>query len=133
MYVEMICKRFVNRNIRYGGLFMEDIQVRKATNDIEVRYLITDCGIPIPEIATWLDFESQRSPLTGKTYAYAICVFLRFLRKYNLNFKKDVNRITIEEYCKQLVFAATPVTQIHSPLPYKGLNKHLTAIKNMYK
>lgn len=112
---------------------MDSIQVEKATNDVEVRYVITDCGIPIPEVATWLDFESQRSPLTGRTYAYAICVFFRFLREYHLDFKTDVTTATIEEYCKQLVFAATPVTQIRSTLPYKGLNKHLTAIKNMYK
>ncbi|BDZ31847.1 tyrosine-type recombinase/integrase [Lactiplantibacillus sp. WILCCON 0030] len=112
---------------------MNNIQVKKATNDIEVRYVVTRNAIPIPSVALWLDWESMRSPLTGKAYAYCICSFFRFLDKYQLDFRKDVTRSTIEEYLKQLIFASTPVTQIKSQIPYKGLQKHLTAIKNLYK
>ena len=74
---------------------MNNIQVQKATNAIEVKYAVTRNAIPISSIALWLGWESMRSPLTGKTYAYCICSFLRFLDKYRLDFQKDVTRSTI--------------------------------------
>lgn len=107
-------------------------KVEKATSVNEIRYVVAVNGIPIPEIALWLDWESIRSPLTGRTYAYAICSFLNYLGKHKLNFINDVSRKTLEEYFKYLVYGVSPLIQIQSSIPFNSLKKHQTAIKNLY-
>lgn len=59
----------------------DNLLVEIAKGENELRYLITDNGIPIPEVALWLDLASLNSYLTGERYAYALLKYLRFLKR----------------------------------------------------
>ena len=112
---------------------MEKYRVEKAMFGSELRYLVTEEGIPIPEICLWLDWESIRSPLTGRTYAFCVCSYLRYLSKFKLDYKNQVTRKVIEEYLKFLIFGEVTLINLRSNVTYNSLKKQLTVIKSFYR
>ncbi|CUB58274.1 hypothetical protein BN2127_JRS10_04461 [Bacillus subtilis] len=78
----------------------DNLLVEIAKGESELRYLITDNGIPIPEVDLWLDLASLNSYLTGERYGYALLKYLRFLKRKIMDFRKVQNKGTIEEYVK---------------------------------
>ncbi|HVI20951.1 MAG TPA: hypothetical protein VM660_02770 [Bacillus sp. (in: firmicutes)] len=66
------------------------VEIAKDSNDL--RYMITEKGIPIQDACLWLDLVSVNSYLTGERYAYALMRYFRFLRKIGLRISKIFNK-----------------------------------------
>ncbi|WP_237749899.1 hypothetical protein P5487_011115 [Bacillus amyloliquefaciens] len=84
----------------YCGLELR-VELAKAKNDL--RFMITDNGIPIHDACLWLDFVSLNSYLTGERYAYALLHFFRFLKTNKIHYRDVVDKTVIEEYVKDLL------------------------------
>ncbi|MRC29448.1 tyrosine-type recombinase/integrase [Bacillus thuringiensis] len=110
----------------------DNLLVEIAKGENELRYLITDNGIPIPEVALWLDLASLNSYLTGERYAYALLKYLRFLKRKNMDFRKVQNKGTIEEYVKYLMGFREQIINIEAPLTFTAIQTNLTPIKQFY-
>lgn len=57
------------------------LRVELAKDNNDIRYMITENGIPIQDPCLWLDLVSINSFLTGERYAYALLRYLRFLKE----------------------------------------------------
>ncbi|TCW47590.1 hypothetical protein EC917_12462 [Bacillus thuringiensis] len=110
----------------------DNLLVEIAKGENELRYLITDNGIPIPEVALWLDLASLNSYLTGERYAYALLKYLRFLKRKNMDFREVQNKGTIEEYVKYLMGFREQIINIEAPLTFTAIQTNLTPIKQFY-
>lgn len=71
------------------------IRVEIAKNGDDLRYMITEEGIPIQDACLWLDFVSMNSYLTGERYAYALLRFFRYLKAIYLLFRYKLNNLLL--------------------------------------
>lgn len=63
----------MKENQEHYGIYIE-----QAKDNNDLRYMITENGIPIQDACLWLDFISMNSYLTGERYAYALLRYFRF-------------------------------------------------------
>ncbi|PGE01472.1 tyrosine-type recombinase/integrase [Bacillus pseudomycoides] len=110
----------------------DNLLVEIAKGENKLRYLITNDGIPIPEISLWLDLVSINSYLTGERYAYALLRYLSFLKSKNIDFREVQNKGTIEEYVKYLLGFREQIINIEAPLTFTAIQTNLTPIKQFY-
>lgn len=108
------------------------IRVEIGKNNNDLRYMITENGIPIPDVCLWLDFISFNSYLTGERYAYSLLRFLRYLKSNGLNYLDVTNKRVIEEYIKDLLGLGEKVINYESQITFQGLNTYITVLKSFY-
>ncbi|MMZ56953.1 hypothetical protein D1872_188650 [compost metagenome] len=106
------------------------VEVAKDRNDL--RYIITENGIPIQDACLWLDFISINSYLTGERYAYALLRCFRFLKRNGLNYRNIVNKRVVEEYIKELLGLGEKVIDVESRITFTALNTYITVLKSFY-
>ncbi|WP_261305929.1 tyrosine-type recombinase/integrase [Paenibacillus andongensis] len=109
-----------------------EIRVEIAKFGNEMRYLITEKGIPMQDPCLWLDVVSINSYLTGERYAYALLRYLRFLKKNNLDYLEVVSKKVIEEYIKDLLGLGQKIINIETKMTFTALNTYITVIKSFY-
>jgi len=117
----MICIRFD------GGLFLREkdrksnIKVEIAKDNSDIRYVITENGIPIQDACLWLDLMSINSFLTGERYAYALLRYFRFLESHGLHYKEIISKRTIEEYIKHLLGFDEKIINVEARMTFTSL------------
>lgn len=115
-------KRISDSNIK--------VEIAKEKNDI--RYMITEDGIPIQDACLWLDLMSINSFLTGERYAYALLRYFRFLESCGLQYKEIVSKRTIEEYIKHLLGFDEKIINVEAKMTFTALNTYITVLKSFY-
>lgn len=103
-----------------------------AKNGNDLRYMITDDGIPIQDVCLWLDFISMNSYLTGERYAYALLRYFRYLKANNLNYREVTSKGVIEEYIKHLLGLNEKIINYESSMTFTALNTYITVLKGFY-
>lgn len=106
------------------------VEIAKDSND--VRYMITDDGVPIQDVCLWLDIISINSYLTGEKYAYCLLRYLRFLKANQLNYREVVSKNVIEEYIKNLLGLDTKVVNVETRMTFTALSNYITVLKSFY-
>lgn len=128
-----------NINCEFGGGkdFLKDdnglelrVELAKAKNDL--RYMITDNGIPIHDACLWLDFVSLNSYLTGERYAYALLRYFRFLKVNKIHYKEVMDKTVIEEYIKDLLGLGNKIIDYESQITYNAMSLYITVVKSFY-
>lgn len=132
----VLCKRLLfyldrgdslrNKQGDYG------IRVEIAKNDNDLRYMITEEGIPIQDACLWLDFISMNSYLTGERYAYALLRFFRYLKANKLHYGEITSKNVVEEYIKDLLGLNEKVINYESRMTFTALNTYITVLKGFY-
>lgn len=117
----------IRKQVQDWGLRVE---VAKDRND--VRFMITEDGIPILDACLWLDLVSINSYLTGERYAYALLRYFRFLKRNNLDYREVVSKRVIEEYIKDLLGLEEKVIDIESRMTFTALSTYITVLKSFY-
>ncbi|WP_238591043.1 tyrosine-type recombinase/integrase [Oceanobacillus picturae] len=107
------------------------VEIAKEKNDI--RYMITENGIPIQDACLWLDLNSINSYLTGERYAYALSRYFRFLKSNGLKYQEVTNKSVIEEYIKDLLGLGARVIDYESRMTFTALNTYITVLKSFYR
>lgn len=107
-------------------------RVEIAKNNNDLRYMITEDGIPIQDACLWLDFISMNSYLTGERYAYALLRFFRFLKASGLYYQEITSKKVIEEYIKSLLGLSDKVINYESRMTFTALNTYITVLKSFY-
>ncbi|SFL55733.1 tyrosine-type recombinase/integrase [Salibacterium qingdaonense] len=108
------------------------IHVEIAQDNNDIRYMITEDGIPIQDACLWLDFISVNSYLTGERYAYALLRYFRFLKANRLHYRQVTSKRVIEEYIKELLGLGEKVINYESRLTFTALNTYITVLKSFY-
>lgn len=108
------------------------LRVEMAKNRNDLRYMITENGIPIQDACLWLDIVSINSYLTGERYAYALLRYFRFLKRNGLNYRNIVNKRVVEEYIKELLGLGDKVIDVESRMTFTALNTYITVLKSFY-
>ncbi|WP_254119182.1 tyrosine-type recombinase/integrase [Bacillus sp. FJAT-29790] len=108
------------------------IQVEIARNQNDLRYMITENGIPIQDPCLWLDLVSMNSYLTGERYAYALLRYFRYLRANGLHYYEVTNKRVIEEYIKDLLGLGDKVINFEGQMTFKALSTYITVLKSFY-
>jgi len=108
------------------------LRVELAKDNNDIRYMITENGIPIQDPCLWLDLVSINSFLTGERYAYALLRYLRFLKRNSLDYRQVVSKRVIEEYLKELLGLEEKVISIESKITFTAINTHITVLKSFY-
>ncbi|MCG3420387.1 site-specific integrase [Oceanobacillus sp. GSFE11] len=117
----------MKKNQHRYGLYVE---IAKDKN--ELRYMITDNGIPVQDACLWLDLISINSYLTGERYAYILLRYFRFLRANRMNYREVVNKRVVEEYIKDLLGIGEKIINIEGQLTFTALSTHITVLKAFY-
>ncbi|MDB5054424.1 MAG: phage integrase [Bacilli bacterium] len=115
------------QGINSYGLF-----VKTASNGKHLRYIITEDGIPVPDVCLWLDIVSLNSYLTGERYAYALLRYLRYLKGINMLYNEVTSKGIIEEYIKQLLGFGDVIINIESKMTFSGMATNISVLKNFY-
>ncbi|MGE7094400.1 hypothetical protein ACQKII_23810 [Lysinibacillus sp. NPDC048646] len=115
-----------NKQENYG------IRVEIAKNGDDLRYMLTEEGIPIQDACLWLDFVSMNSYLTGERYAYALLRFFRYLKANNLHYGEITSKKVVEEYIKDLLGLNEVVINYESRMTFTALNTYITVLKGFY-
>lgn len=108
------------------------IRVEIAKDKHDLRYMITENGIPIQDACLWLDLISMNSYLTGERYAYALLRYFRFLKVNELHYREITSKKVIEEYIKSLLGLGEKVIDYESRMTYTALNTYITVLKSFY-
>lgn len=106
------------------------VEIAKDNNDL--RYMITEKGIPIQDACLWLDLVSVNSYLTGERYAYALMRYFRFLRENGLEHREVTSKRVIEEYIKDLLGLGEKIIDFESQITFTALNTYITVLKSFY-
>lgn len=108
------------------------LKVKTATNGTQLRYLVIEDGIPIPDVCLWLDLVSINSYLTGERYAYALLRYLRYLKQLKAHYKEVTSNGTIEEYVKHLLGFGDVVINIESKMTFSAVETNISVLKSFY-
>ncbi|CAM4281224.1 integrase [Paenibacillus endophyticus] len=108
------------------------LRVEIACYGNDIRYLLTEEGIPLQDPCLWLDLISINSYLTGERYAYALLRYFKFLMKNKINYKEVVSKRVIEEYIKELLGLGEKIFNIESRMTFTALNTNITVLKAFY-
>lgn len=118
---------------------MKQYKVEKAKllyegGNVEERYFITENKIPILPICQWLDDVSVNSTGTGKSYAYCIVGFIRYLDSLGMNYKQVRNKAVLWSYIKKLIYENknTNITNIKGEKSYNSIRHTISIIQNFY-
>ncbi|KUP25793.1 site-specific integrase [Paenibacillus sp. DMB5] len=84
-------------------LKIEKAYIKVANSELQLRFVITEDGIPLDEVNAWLDSMSENSPLTGERYGYVLKGFLEYLKLLSMHYRDVTKQATLKSYIKHLL------------------------------
>lgn len=116
----------------YGLNVEQGIRVLPNRED-RIQYYITEDDLPIYEVNRWLEINSMNSFLTGKTYAYSLLSYLRFLKKHNLHYLEVTSKAIIEEYVKFMLYDNGDSINLQGKHTVNSIKQKITVLKCFYE
>lgn len=125
----------LDKNKETFGLKVEKAIIDSSRLDSQerIQYYITDDDIPIYEVNRWLERVSFNSYLTGKSYAYSLLNYLRFLKAKKIHYHQVENQTVIDNYIKYLLYGDSDVASLEGKMSLNSIKQRLAVLKNFYE